>query len=65
MLTACYDAHGTRVELRTPASQHNCTETADQVFAKEGFTSYTNVYGAHRFYSPKAPGELALGWGSP
>jgi hypothetical protein len=63
MLSACYDARSTRVQLRTPGSNLDCFETADRVFSGEGFVASTDVHGVNRFYSPKTPGDLALGWG--
>jgi len=51
--SACYDSRSTRVHL----------STADRVFSDAGFAASTNVYGVNRFYTPRTPGSLALGWG--
>ena len=61
--SACYDTRSTRVQLHTPGSSLDCFATADRVFSGEGFVASTDVRGVNRFYSPKTPGDLALGWG--
>ena len=63
-LSACYDTRSTRVQLFTPASSGlDCFATADRVFTDAGFAASTEVSGVNRFYSPRTPGTLALGWG--
>ena len=62
-LSACYDARSTRVHLSTPGSSLDCFATADRVFTDAGFAASTEVSGVNRFYSPRTPGTLALGWG--
>jgi len=63
-LSACYDTRSTRVQLFTPGSSSlDCFATADRVFTDEGFAASTEVLGVNRFYSPRTPGTLALGWG--
>jgi hypothetical protein len=62
-LSACYDTRSTRVRLSTPGSSLDCFATADRVFTDAGFAASTEVSGVNRFYSPRTPGALALGWG--
>jgi hypothetical protein len=62
-LSACYDTRSTRVQLSTPGSSLDCFATADRVFTDAGFAASTEVSGVNRFYSPRTPGTLALGWG--
>jgi hypothetical protein len=62
-LSACYDTRSTRVQLSTPGSSLDCFATADRVVTDAGFAASTEVSGVNRFYSPRTPGTLALGWG--
>ncbi|HXU04203.1 MAG TPA: hypothetical protein VN903_24755 [Polyangia bacterium] len=43
----------TRISLRTAFSDLDCRETADAVFAREGFVAMPSALGTDRVYTPQ------------
>jgi len=60
----CYETKVDALRVRTPNTEFDCAETADRVFAREGFVATPNVTGT-RFYSAQASATTAaaLQWG--